>query len=285
MDGVDRNVKRLTRLALTTIGLPMVIYVLIVGFQPQPAEAQSDAGAEVYSAYCASCHQAGGQGLAGAFPPLAGNPSAADVDYVTAVIQEGVTGPLVVLGETFDGAMPAISGLEKSELESVVAYVASLAGGQGTTSTPPPSVEPPADGDVDRGHDLFIGSNRFDSGGTACVACHTAGSVGNLGGRSLGPDLTNTFTKLGGEPGLTAWLSNPPAPTMRPVFSDRPLTEAEIADVVAFLADAPDQDPAADAIDGLLIAGIGGAVALIGAMAIAWRGMRQTYMERIRSRR
>jgi mono/diheme cytochrome c family protein len=173
MDGVGRNVKRLTRLALTTIGLPMAIYVLIVGFQPQPAEAQSGAGAEVYSGYCASCHQAGGQGLAGAFPPLAGNPSAADVDYVAAVIQEGVTGPLVVLGETFDGAMPAISGLEKSELKSVVAYVASLAGGQGTTSTPPPSVEPPA-------------------------------------------------------------------PTMRPVFSDQPLAEAEIADVVAFLADAPD---------------------------------------------
>lgn len=285
MDGVDRSFTRLPRLALATIGLPMVIYLLIVGFQPQSAqsaESQSDVGAEVYSAYCASCHQAGGEGVVGAFPPLAGNPSAADLDYVTTVIQEGVAGPLVVLGETFDGAMPAISGLEEGELESVVAYVAGLAGDQ---ATPPPSVEPPAEGDVDRGHDLFIGSNRFDNGGTACVACHTAGSVGNLGGRSLGPDLTNTFTKLGGEPGLSAWLSNPPSPTMRPVFSSRLLTEAEIADVVAFLADAPDQDPAADAVDGLLIAGIGGALALIGAMAVAWRGMRQTYMERIRSKR
>ena len=40
-----------------------------------PAQAQTgaDAGSRIYAANCAACHQAGGTGLAGAFPPLAGH--------------------------------------------------------------------------------------------------------------------------------------------------------------------------------------------------------------------
>ena len=34
---------------------------------------QIAAGEKVYQTYCTACHQANGQGLAGAFPPLAGS--------------------------------------------------------------------------------------------------------------------------------------------------------------------------------------------------------------------
>ena len=72
---------------------------------------------------------------------------------------------------------------------------------------------------------------------------------------------------------------------MQPVFADHPLTPDEAADVAVFLGDAPSQAKPSDPGDGLILAGGAGLLLLIGGMAVAWRGMRQTYGERLRSRR
>jgi mono/diheme cytochrome c family protein len=219
---------------------------------------------------------------------LRANPAAADAAYVTAVIEDGKSGPLEVLGSNYDAAMPAVSALSDADIPVLVDYVTNLAS-QGATpvdsGTDGDAEAVPVVGDIDRGHDLFTGSNRFDSGGVACAACHTAGSVGNLSGGGLSPDLTDSFSSLGGEAGLSAWLSNPPSQTMMPIFSDHPLNEAELADVVAFLGDTPNQDDPDGSVDRLLLTGVVGMIILIGGMAIAWRGMRQTYVQRIRSKR
>ena len=53
------------------------------------ADAQSPSGSEVYAAHCSSCHQAGGEGIVGTFPPLLGNPAAADAAYVESIIRDG----------------------------------------------------------------------------------------------------------------------------------------------------------------------------------------------------
>ena len=65
---------------------------------PSSAGAQDSTGADLYLANCAGCHQAGGEGLPGTFPPLAGNPAATDLDYVATVVTEGRTGTIEVLG-------------------------------------------------------------------------------------------------------------------------------------------------------------------------------------------
>ncbi len=249
-----------------------------------PVLAQDEAlGAQVYSDNCAQCHQATGLGVEGTFPPLAGNPNSADAAYVESTVRDGLSGPIEVLGVTYDGDMAAFGDLSDDEVAAVVAYVGTLA--DKDTSAPEPEPEVVEPGDIGEGRDLFIGSTRFAEGGGACSSCHTAGDVGNLGGWSLGPDLTSTHDDLGGDVGLSAWLSNPASATMRPIFRDNPMTEAEIADVVAFLADAPNQDEPTDPGDGLLYGGFAGLILLIGGMAIAWRGMRQSYMDRLRSKR
>ncbi len=252
-------------------------------------EAQGSTGADLYAANCAGCHQADGEGIPGTFPPLAGNPNATDPAHVTTVINEGLTGKIEVNGETYDSAMPAVAGLSADDVDALTAYVVELAGGGTETPVEPTEptepVAPPAAGDINGGHDLFIGQNGLENGGTACASCHTAGEVGNLGGSSLGPDLTGSYQRLGGAAGLSAWLTNPPSPTMTPIFADRPLTEAEIADLVAFLADAPDQTKPSYSVDWLLIAGLIGLVVLLGGMAIAWRGPRKTYVQTLRSKR
>ncbi len=80
-------------------------------------------GAGVYTAICSSCHQPGGAGLAGQFPPLINNPNIDDAAYVAEVINNGRRGEIVVDGVTYDGVMPAFSTLSDAETQAVIAYI------------------------------------------------------------------------------------------------------------------------------------------------------------------
>lgn len=81
-------------------------------------------GQELYQAHCSACHQANGQGLKGAFPPLAAadylaqGPAAA----VNAVIN-GLSGPITVNGVEYNAVMPALSYLSDSDVADVVTFV------------------------------------------------------------------------------------------------------------------------------------------------------------------
>jgi len=80
-------------------------------------------GAQVYSQVCSSCHQPGGAGLPGRFPPLIDNPHVDDADYVADVIANGRQGEIVVNGETYNGIMPSFSTLSDEETDAVIAYI------------------------------------------------------------------------------------------------------------------------------------------------------------------
>ncbi|MEA3161741.1 MAG: hypothetical protein QOD95_3289 [Gammaproteobacteria bacterium] len=84
-------------------------------------------GAEIFAARCAACHQAGGTGIPGAFPPLAGSNWVTGPD-VTAVriLLHGVQGRLSVNGVAYNGAMPEFgSQLSDAEIAAVLSYVRS----------------------------------------------------------------------------------------------------------------------------------------------------------------
>ena len=273
--------------AFLPVGLLLVsgLVAVTTAASSAPTIAQDAAGADLYATNCAGCHQPDGAGISGTFPPLAGNPAASAADYVTTVILDGKSGEIEVLGVTYDQTMPAVNGLSDSEVSAITDHVVELAGGASEPAAPVAPVEAPEAGDIDRGHELFQGGDQLDNGGGSCASCHTAGNVGNLGGSSLGPDLTDVYEKFGGQAGLAAWLTNPPSETMTPIFADRPMTDNEIADLVAFLADAPSQDRPNDAVDWLLFTGLAGLIVLIGGMAAFWRGPRRTYAETLRSKR
>jgi len=255
-----------------------------------PAAPGQANGAQLYSERCASCHQPGGEGVPGSFPPLAGNPAAADADYVDEVIRNGLSGPIEVLGAAYDAVMPPVD-MGDDERAVLIDHVVGLAGtdtvsgdaagDEETTATSAVAVV----GDIEQGRELFVGSKRFANGGGACAGCHEAGDVGHLGGGSLGPDLDETFQTLGGEAGLSAWLANPASATMQPIFTDDPLTEEEVADVVAFLETAPDRDRPSGVGDSLLVGGLLGLAILLAGMAFFRQGMSQSYAQRLRSKR
>lgn len=264
---------------LTVLGLTLVSWLALDASSGSVSLALQDVseGGELYEANCASCHQSNGEGVAGAFPPLAGNPRSADTAYVEDVIRNGQSGPIEVLGVTYDAVMPPVS-LTDGEISAIAAYVATFAEDVTPSTT---AASGPVEGDTARGERLFAGAAGFENGGPACRACHSAGPVGFAGGTGLGPDLTHTFDTLGGEAGLSAWLANPASPTMQPLFVDKELTEGEISDVTAFLGSVTEEDRPGG-IDLLWVGGALGLAVLLGLMALFIRGPQETYTQRLR---
>lgn len=84
-------------------------------------------GGQVYQTNCSSCHQASGKGLAGSFPPLAGNPVVTgDPKTLIHIVKYGLSGPTKVAGQTYNGMMPAWgSQLSDDATASVLTYIRS----------------------------------------------------------------------------------------------------------------------------------------------------------------
>lgn len=66
------------------------------------------AGKKLYTANCVACHQANGNGLPGAFPPLAKSEWVeGSEERLVRILLHGLSGPVTVKGNTYNGAMPA----------------------------------------------------------------------------------------------------------------------------------------------------------------------------------
>lgn len=95
------------------------------------ALAQAD-GAKLY-AQCAGCHQANGQGLPGAFPPLAGHVSKilnlkGGREYLILVLLNGLQGQIEVKGMKYGGVMPAFGGLKDEEIATLLNHISTAWG-------------------------------------------------------------------------------------------------------------------------------------------------------------
>jgi ubiquinol-cytochrome c reductase cytochrome b subunit len=95
------------------------------------------AGASVYSANCSGCHGANGQGQAGVFPPLAGNPVVVgDKTKVIGILNNGLNGAIQVKGATYNGQMPAWKGnLTPAQIADVISYIRSAWGNKADAVT------------------------------------------------------------------------------------------------------------------------------------------------------
>jgi mono/diheme cytochrome c family protein len=97
------------------------------------AAAPVDAGEQVYVSVCGSCHQANGQGLAGAFPPLAGSSwVTGDVETPIRIMILGLSGPIEVNGQQYNSLMPPPPGVsgDDEKIALALTYVRSAFGNQ-----------------------------------------------------------------------------------------------------------------------------------------------------------
>ncbi len=81
-------------------------------------------GAQIYANTCVACHGLDGQGVAGAFPPLAGSSwVTGDPTVPIRIVMHGLAGPIEVNGAKYDSIMPPVVGLSDGDIASVVTYV------------------------------------------------------------------------------------------------------------------------------------------------------------------
>jgi len=100
-----------------------------------PAAAWAQQGQSRY-ATCATCHQANGRGIPGAFPPLAGSEFATGAPEIPIrIVLLGLTGPLTVNGQRFNSTMPTWGSFSDADIAATLTYVRSQWGNAASAVT------------------------------------------------------------------------------------------------------------------------------------------------------
>ena len=116
------------------------IRVAGMGEAPPPAAATKEEriklGADIFANNCQACHQANGEGVPDAFPPLAKS-DYLNGDKIRAIktVTGGLEQKLVVNGHEFNGVMPAWT-LSDEDIANVLTYAYSQWGNSGLEVTP-----------------------------------------------------------------------------------------------------------------------------------------------------
>lgn len=86
--------------------------------------AEGPSGESLYLGQCASCHGKEGEGLGQLIPPLANSDFIAeDKGNLSCIILNGLDGPIVVNGITYNGTMPGMPKLTKAEIVNLINYI------------------------------------------------------------------------------------------------------------------------------------------------------------------
>lgn len=248
-------------------------------------------GQTIFQQKCASCHTIGSGRLVG--PDLQGVTAKRDRTWLQGFIAtpdqfiaSGDPLALQLLAEYNNLPMPNLA-LTETQVDQVIAYLesADLGAAPAENALASPAVQNSLLADAVRGQKYFNGELALANGGVNCIACHNVAGTQALGGGALGPDLTEVYTRYGGNTGLGSVLATLPFPSMQSSFANRPLTAEEQADLLAFFEQSA-QQPAAGDLNRFtnLFLGVGviGAMALFGLMAVFWPAQRQSLSDRLR---
>ncbi|MCO6473546.1 MAG: cytochrome c [Melioribacteraceae bacterium] len=215
------------------------VFLIVCLFQSLEAQ---DSGQKIFFEKCTACHTIGEGKRVG--PDLANVHQRRDADWLVkfilssqSLINSGDSIAAAVFEENNKVIMPD-QPLSESELKSVIEYIS-------TNSPDPnnPNIKTPkqifnptvvTQADIERGKKLFEGTVEFENGGVPCVVCHTVQLPGVFDGGTLAKDLSMAFTRLS-PAGVDGIIRNPPFPAMVNSFADKPLTDQEVKDLLAFL--------------------------------------------------
>lgn len=206
--------------------------------------ATADDGKSLFEKQCASCHTIGGGESGG--PDLKGVVAKRPHEWLESVIiePEKLTAKKdptqLELVKKYGYEMPNL-GIGHEDALKIINYIAAAEGGA-------PQAAPAAEQMtfvvtpelIAQGKGLFIGSIKMAKGGAACISCHPFSYPGINGGNLSIADLKNSYQKLG-DTGMSGALKGLKFPTMKKIYADRPLTDNEIAAMMALFKDSASQ--------------------------------------------
>lgn len=222
-----------------------IIAIAVVSFVLSHNITAQSVGEQIFFEKCTACHTIGeGQRIG---PDLAGITEKRDNDWLTQFIQSSQS--LINSGDSLANAvyeeynkilMPD-QLLNRSEVEAVLSYISINSPDPNDPNKKTPkdifNASSVSDVDVEKGKNLFEGKTQFSNGGVPCIACHNVSVPNVTSGGLLAKDLTTAFSRLS-PAGVDGILRNPPFPAMTNSYAAKPLTDAEIKNLLAFLYDA-----------------------------------------------
>ncbi len=259
--------------------------ILIIG---SATETTAQNGEAVFNQYCSACHKVGGGRLVG--PDLMGITSKRPVDWLVkwtqssqALVKSGDPEAKKIFDE-FSGMIMPDQNIPEADIKSIFAYIDTKSSSSNTASASETPKAPASNAsdkatpeDIAIGRSIFIGSQRLANGGPACISCHNVNYKDVLQGGLLAKDLTDVFSRMGGDAGLQGILGAPPFPAMTQAYKDKHITDKESAYLIAFLnkvnKDTANQSVASYNI--LLVGGVGGACGLLLLILAIWHGRKR----------
>ena len=105
--------------------------ILVAAMLAATMDAAAADGAQVFDTSCAFCHQAGGVGVPGQFPRLAGRVGAIASHpegkaFLSRILLNGMSGRITADGEPVLGIMPAFDTLSDDDIAAVLTYLSGL---------------------------------------------------------------------------------------------------------------------------------------------------------------
>ena len=117
---------------------PYGSYADVVQANPKPGGVDLDMGKRVYVP-CSQCHQPGGMGTPGMFPPLAGSEwvTSEGHERLIRIVLDGLTGPIEVDGQQYVNTMvPWRDTLNDEQIAAVLSYIRNEWGNKGSFVSP-----------------------------------------------------------------------------------------------------------------------------------------------------
>ena len=104
---------------------------LVAAFLAAATDVASADGQAVFDNSCAFCHQAGGVGVPGQFPRLAGRvgmiaATGEGKAFLTKILLNGMSGRVTVDDQPILGIMPAFDSLSDGDIAAVLTYLSGL---------------------------------------------------------------------------------------------------------------------------------------------------------------
>lgn len=233
---------------------------------------------ETFEKKCSSCHTVGGGDDVG--PDLKGITKRREAKWLTRFIQESQTliqsgdaAAVEVFNKYKQKKMPD-QDLSEDEIRQLLEYVESGSAGTAKTAESKSALKATAL-EIEQGRKIFIGEVTLTKGGAACLSCHTAGNISFLGGGSLGPDLSQAYSKYT-DSGMSKVLTKITFPSMAEIYAAKPLTADEVFQLKAYLHQVDQAGPVTAGYQKkFLFLGILGLFAGLGVIDFSWRSRRK----------
>ncbi len=255
----------------TAVLLAALIAGLAIPARSAEAPEQTPAG-RLFGTRCTSCHTIGEGPKIG--PDLLGVTERRTQDWIRtflhspgAAIDKGDPTAVELFSKFNKVRMPE-QNLAEAEIDGLLAFFAACTAKKGCQPIGAPKLAIDAtQAEIDAGRDLFAGVRRFSKGGPPCAECHHVRGVGDLGGGTLGGELTFSWARLH-DKGLEEKMLA--TPLEQRAYAGRPLSDEEkwqVRGYLAFLSRDGTREPVGGDFFEL---GLMSALASLGLVGITW---------------